>query len=84
MNNDTRSVNIIRAHELVEPFLAYANEFKTGYCKSWKAIGILVTVAEIPNCRGDRLVKYVRCCLEMEGFRTEDCEKISAWIEEKF
>lgn len=84
MLDDTRTAAIRRAHDLVEPFMAYANSFKFGYCKHWKAVGILVTVAEIPNCRSERLVKYVRNCLEMEGFRVEDCEKIAAWIEENF
>lgn len=77
---DTR---VERAHSLVEPFMEFSNSFRNGHCKEWKACGILVTVAQIPAITGERLEEYVASCLEMEGFRKEDCNAIAGWVDRK-
>lgn len=71
------------AHSLVEPMREFANGFRTGYVKEWKAVGILVTVAQMPGITGERLESYVKNCLEMEGFRSDDCVTIAGWIDRR-
>jgi hypothetical protein len=85
MLNDTRPANIVFAHNQVDDFLDFANSFKQGYCKHWKAVGILVMVAEMPDeMRGLRLLSYVENCLKMEGFDDMGCALVAEWIELRF
>ena len=75
-------VRISRAHDLVDQLMEFANSHRSGYCKQWKAAGILVQVAQTPSdYQGEGLVEFVKNCLVMEGFYEEDCENIAAWIE---
>lgn len=85
MLKDTREANVKFAHDQVDDFLAFANSFKRGYCKHWKAVGILVMVAsETDEFRGVTLLKYIKSCLEMEGFDDMGCRLIAEWIELRF
>lgn len=60
------------------------NSFTQGYLKTWKAMGICRTVDSMKDVmQGERLQAYVRNSLEMEGFRTEDCDTIALWIEDQ-
>ena len=70
---------------LVDQFQEYANSFKRGYLKTWKAIGILSTLDDIPNIAADsnRMYLYLANSLEMEGFGGFDIEQIQAWLQEK-
>lgn len=85
MLTDTRPANIKFAHDQVDDLLEYANSFNRGYCKHWKAVGILVLVAEMPNelC-GTQLREYVESCLIMEGFDPAGCASIADWIDTRF
>jgi hypothetical protein len=65
-----------------EEFMAYANSFGRGYVKPWKAVGMTTDFPRMVSwCRTkDETLKWVRNCLEMEGFKTADCEKINDWL----
>jgi hypothetical protein len=81
---NTMDANIRYAHSLIDSFREFANSHRSGYCKHWKAASMLVQVLEYPDqFTGLVLEKFVCNCLEMEGFRTEDCYAIAAWIQEK-
>lgn len=84
MLTDTRKANIKFAHDQVDDFLAFANSFNRGYCKHWKAVGILVMVADQPALRGVDLLDYVSSCLKMEGFGDMECRLIAEWIGLRF
>ncbi len=74
------------AASLVDDFFDYANEFRAGYCKMWKARGIMIELADIPGIveDQDRLYKYLANCLEMEGFREDDVLRIRDWVLDKW
>lgn len=85
MLKDTRTANVKFAHDQVDDFLKFVNSFNRGFCKHWKAVGILVMVAEMPEeMRGERLLEYVKSCLEMEGFSDMGCRLAAEWIELRF
>ncbi len=62
----------------------FANGLKTGYIKPWKAFSIVNTLTRMPEMLRDheRLLAYVRNCLEMESFNTADCEKVAEFLKE--
>ncbi len=64
----------------------YANSFKLGYLKTWKAASILHTLKSAPEIVRDevRFLSYLKNCLEMEGFIQRDIELIMGWLYEKF
>lgn len=70
---------------LVDQFQEYANSFKRGYLKTWKAISILSTLSQIPAITLDskRMYLYLANCLEMEGFGGFEIEQIQKWLIEK-
>lgn len=81
---DTRSADVRFAHDLVDEFQKFANSQPCGHCKNWKATSMLVQIFESPDqFTGRDLQLFVCNCLEMEGFRTEDCLVIAAWLQEK-
>lgn len=69
---------------LSEPFQEFANGFGHGYCKAWKATGIIATVASMKNPDLDEVTEYVRRCLEIEGFRSSECDAIAGWLYRKW
>ena len=80
----TRDEKVRVAHSLVDSFREFANSFRSGFCKEWKANSMLVQIFEEPDqFKGRELERFVRNCLEMEGFRTDDCLTIAAWIQER-
>lgn len=60
----------------------FANSLGNGYVKPWKANGMLVMFAQVPEIVNDRerLGKYVENCLTMEGFTTKGCDLIAEFI----
>ena len=77
--------NIEFAHSQIDGFMEFANGLSGGYCKQWKATGILVVVAQSPNeLTGERLEKYIDNCLNMEGFNDNSCKLIAEWIDDTF
>ncbi len=71
---------------LIADFQSYANSLRSGYLKSWKANGIIVTLSDkrLPIINDEvRLLSYLKNCLEMEGFRSTDIELIMGWLYEK-
>lgn len=70
----------ITAEDLQE----YANSFARGYLKSWKAGSMLWTLRDMPGImeNRERLIRYVKNCLLMEGFDEQSCIKIAEYIEE--
>jgi len=71
---------------LVQDFQDYANSFRVGYLKSWKASSILHTLKSAPEIVNDevRFISYLKNCLVMEGFVQVDIELIMGWLYEKF
>ena len=65
-----------------DDLMIYANSFRFGYVKAWKANGIASTLEQDPDIVADtdRLIRYVENCLLMEGFSRADCEMIAIWI----
>jgi hypothetical protein len=79
-----RAENVRVALALIDSFREFANSFRNGYCKHWKANSMLVQIFESPDqFTGVDLERFVCNCLEMEGFRTDDCLAIAAWIQER-
>ena len=82
-------IDYVHVHAVADDMITYANSFKRGYVKHWKAHGICVTIAELANIGtndirdGDRIDNYVANCLEMEGFTKETCNLIATWIKNK-
>ena len=60
----------------------YANSMSSGHLKAWKAAGMFMTFLTLVRGRDDKehSLKWVKNCLEMEGFRAEDCAKINEWL----
>ena len=79
-------VDYAAVHAVADKMMTYANGLKSGYVKHWKAHSMCVTVADLIKAGADmnlpRLFKYVRNCLEMEGFNQDDCLAVTFWIEE--
>lgn len=65
-----------------DKFMEYANSLPSGYIKAWKAYGMIRTFREIVNLGDDktRTLKWVKNCLEMEGFWPSHCELINEWL----
>lgn len=63
----------------------YANSFKSGYLKMWKATSIICTLRDIPKIIDDevRFLDYLKNCLEMEGFNQTSIELIMGWLFER-
>ncbi len=66
----------------VDRFMSFANALRHGYVKEWKARGMLYTFHEMKSDDRDRVYRWVKNCLEMEGFHLSDCEKITDWLME--
>lgn len=66
----------------VDAFMLFANSLDRGYLKAWKARGMLHTFDQIQSMKHDpdRVLKWVKNCLEMEGFQSTDCEKVANWL----
>jgi hypothetical protein len=71
--------------QLVKDYEKYANGFGQGFLKSWKATNMLITLRQIPSIIEDevRFLTYLKNCLEMEGFRSQDIELIMGWLYER-
>lgn len=78
-------VNYEAVHAVADKLMSFANAMQQGYIKNWKAHSMCVTIAQFTEAgagmKGERLRKYVRSCLEMEGFLGNDCDTIAEWIE---
>ena len=78
-------IDIERTHAVADELMTFANAMRCGYIKHWKAHSMCVTIAQFESVgsimQGERLKKYVRNCLEMEGFRSSDCDTIADWLE---
>ena len=63
----------------------YANSMSSGYLKSWKATSMVRTFQDLiyPSNDKERSLKWVKNCLEMEGFKSADCEQINEWFWDK-
>lgn len=71
---------------LITDFQNYANSLRSGYLKTWKATGIIVTLSDkrLPIINDEvRLLSYLKNSLEMEGFNSTDIELIMGWLYEK-
>lgn len=68
--------------EKAKKLYEFANTLQTGHLKGWKSTSMISTIEQITGIVSDdeRLLKYVRNCLEMEGFTAPDCKKIAAFI----
>lgn len=78
-------VNYEAVHAVADKLMSFANAMQQGYIKNWKAHSMCVTIVQFTEAgadmRGERLIKYVHNCLEMEGFRGTDCDTIAEWLE---
>jgi hypothetical protein len=71
---------------LISEFKDYANSLGSGYLKTWKAGGIIVTLTDprIPIIKDEvRLLAYLKNSLEMEGFNQINIELIMGWLYER-
>lgn len=71
--------------KLIEDFQTYANSFRQGYLKNWKASTILYQLGQDDKVMDDevRFLTFLKNCLEMEGFRSADIELIMGWLYER-
>jgi len=71
--------------DLVIKLQGYANSIGHGYLKTWKAGSIVSSIIRQPSILNDevRFLAYIKNCLEMEGFRSVDCELIMGWLYER-
>lgn len=71
--------------KLITDFQDYANSFRSGYLKTWKASAILCQLIRMDYVLNDevRFLSYLKNCLEMEGFRSSDIELIMGWLYER-
>lgn len=62
-----------------QSLMEIANNLNTGYLKPWKALSMIVTLREIPGILKDeeRTYRFVKNCLEMEGFYPADIQHIT-------
>ena len=66
-----------------EDLCYFANSsFDNGYLKPWKSMSMLRTIQSMTNILEDktRLTKYVKNCLNMEGFTDSACDTIAEFI----
>lgn len=79
-------VDYAAVHAVADDMMLFANDLKSGYVKHWKAHSMCVTIVQLIEAGADmnlpRLFKYVRNCLEMEGFTETGCLAVTFWIEE--
>lgn len=79
-------INYAAVHAVADDMMLFANGLKSGYVKHWKAHSMCVTVVQLIEAGADmnlpRLFKYVRNCLEMEGFTEDGCLAVTFFIEE--
>lgn len=63
----------------------FANGMASGFIKPWKANSMTATLIRSPEIVEDRerLGKYVKNCLSMEGFSAVACDGIAQFIYEK-
>ena len=69
--------------KLIYAFQDYANSLNSGYLKTWKASSMIMSLRDkrLPIISDNvRLLAYLTNCLEMEGFRNADVEKIQRWV----
>ena len=70
--------------EISSRFMDSANAGRRGYCKEWKAHGIVMSMTDIAavtnTIDSTRIVDYVNSCLRMEGFNKNDCNFLGAWL----
>ena len=65
-------------------FEHFCNHSPSGYLKPWKCWSMWNTLEnQIPAIKADaeRLRKYLKNCLEMEGFSADDIETIAKYVE---
>lgn len=66
-----------------EDLCYFANSsFDNGYLKPWKSMSMLLTIQSMTHILEDkaRLTKYVKNCLNMEGFNDSACNAIAEFI----
>ena len=77
-------VDYAAVHAVADEMMLFANGLTSGYVKHWKAHSMCVTIAHLigagADMNGPRLFKYVRNCLEMEGFTEDGCIEVTFWI----
>jgi hypothetical protein len=64
-------------------FESFCNSFTSGYLKPWKSFSIWNTLEnQMPQIKDDeeRLLKYLRNCLAMEGFLEDDIRAIAIYV----
>lgn len=67
---------------IAHKFMSFANSLRHGYVKPWKAYGMIQTFGQMKTDDRDRVLSWVKNCLNMEGFHDSDCEVITDWIME--
>lgn len=76
--------DLVKIADISLRFRKVANSANNGYCKEWKSYGIVMSMSDIilVTLRVDaqRIKKYVHSCLEMEGFTSQDCDDLGAWL----
>lgn len=68
---------------LINQFQDYANSLGHGYLKTWKASSMILSLKDLRDPFYEdniRLYNYLANCLEMEGFRGPEIEKIQRWV----
>jgi hypothetical protein len=79
-------IDYAAVHAVADDMMKFANDQHRGYVKHWKAHSMCVTVVQLIAAGADmnlpRLFKYVRNCLEMEGFNEDGCLAVTFFIEE--
>jgi hypothetical protein len=70
---------------MITEFQDYANNLATGFLKYGKASSMLIALRDIPGIMDDevRFLKYLKSCLEMEGFNGTSIELIMGWLYER-
>ena len=56
-----------------------ANRQGAGHLKVWKAVGMVLTLKQLPGILEDkdRLLRFVRNCLAMEGFTETGIQQVA-------
>lgn len=69
-----------------EEFIEFANSFPSGFLKTWKAHSIVNTIQDLRDSfinDDERFLKYLRNCLEMEGFSKASIVTIKDFLKER-
>lgn len=70
--------------KIADAFQSRANSFTRGYCKPWKANGIVFQMADLIDVGAKvelfRIQEHMTSCLRMEGFTIYHCELIGVWL----